>query len=147
MGIPPAGGRDGGGGTTGGGELRLPPPEHGSTVYCNHDYYGPVSGGGEKSGDKGVQVVARTGQGRCGGDAGMGLGGGTDGWRRRRRTGRMRRQNKSGEDNVEDVTLSTKSNYPLTYGTRLEHHRPIISTFGEPGGRIERERDTYIPKI
>ena len=34
MGTPPTGGRDGGGGTAGGGDLRLPPPEHGRTVFA-----------------------------------------------------------------------------------------------------------------
>ena len=33
VGIPPTGGRDGGGGTARGGDLRLPPSEHGRTVY------------------------------------------------------------------------------------------------------------------
>ena len=43
-------GRYGGGGIAGGGELRLPPPEHICTVYCDYDHYGTVSGGGAESG-------------------------------------------------------------------------------------------------
>ena len=77
--IPPSGGRDGGGGTAGCGDLRLPPPEHGHTVYYNQDHYGPVSGGGAENGSKDVQAVVVTGRGGCGGDADGGLGGGTYG--------------------------------------------------------------------
>ena len=43
LGLTPAGGCDGGGGFSGGGDLRLPPPEHSSAIYCNKDYYGNMS--------------------------------------------------------------------------------------------------------
>ena len=55
VGIPPAGVRDDGGVNAGGGDLHLPPIEQGCTVYCHQDHYGPVSGGGEETGSKGVQ--------------------------------------------------------------------------------------------
>ena len=56
--IPTSGGGggrvNGGGGPTGGVNIRRPPPEHSRTVHCDQDYYGPVSGGGVTSGNKGV---------------------------------------------------------------------------------------------
>ena len=44
-------------------------------------------------------------------------------------------------DNIENIALGTEPNAPLAYDPGLEHHQPIMSTFGEPGGRLERERD------
>ena len=79
--IPPAGISDGGGRTIEGGDLRLLPLEHGRTVYCNHEHYGPVSGGGEETGFKVVQAVVGTGRGGCGGYVDSGLGRGADGGR------------------------------------------------------------------
>ena len=79
MWIPPTGGHNGGSGTVGGGDLHLPPPEHGLTVHCDQDHYGPVSSGGAENGDKDTQAVTRTGRSGCGRDADNGLGGGTDG--------------------------------------------------------------------
>ena len=78
-GYTPNVGRYGGGGTAGGGDLRLPPPEHSRTVYRDKAHYGPVSGGGEEDGAKGVQAVVGTRQGGCGGYRYGSLGGGTDG--------------------------------------------------------------------
>ena len=69
MGIPPARRRDGEGRDAGGGYIHLPPPEHGLTVYCNLYHYGPASGGGAETEDKGVQAVMGTVQGGCGRDA------------------------------------------------------------------------------
>ena len=77
MEIPPAGGHNGGDETVGGGDLHLPPPEHSRTVQCKQAHYGPVSGSGAATGAMGIQVVAGTGQGVCGGDEDSGLGGGT----------------------------------------------------------------------
>ena len=62
MGIPPSGGSDGEVGTARGGYLRLPMPQQSRTVYCNHDHYGLVSGGGEEALAKGDQSVVRTGR-------------------------------------------------------------------------------------
>ena len=78
-GIPPAGGRDDRYGTAGGRYLRIPPPEHSCTVYCDQDHYGPVSNGGAEAGVKGNQTVVGAGRIGCGGYVYGGLGGGTDG--------------------------------------------------------------------
>ena len=52
------------------------------------------------------------------------------------------------EDNVANLTLGTEPNDTLSYALGLEHHQPIVSTLGDPGGRLEiereRERDGYI---
>ena len=77
--IPPAGGRDGGGRTAGGRDLRLPPPEHSQTVYCDQAQYGPVPGGGEETSAKGVQLLVGKLHSGYGGGADGGSGGGTDG--------------------------------------------------------------------
>ena len=62
MGIPPSGESDGGVGTARGGYLRLLMPQQSCTVYCNHDHYGLVSGGGAETLAKGDQLVVRTGR-------------------------------------------------------------------------------------
>ena len=77
--IALAGGRDGEGGTAGGGDIRLHPPYHDRTVYCDQEHHGPVYRGGAEAGAEGVQVVMGTGRAGCGGDADSGLGGGTVG--------------------------------------------------------------------
>ena len=41
----------------GGGYLRLPPPEHSFTVYCDQENYGPVSGGGAEAGATGGNKI------------------------------------------------------------------------------------------
>ena len=79
MGILLAGGRDGGGGTVVGGDLRLPPTEHGCTVYCDQVHYLPAYGGGAETRATGFQAVIGTWKGGFGKDADSGLGGGTDG--------------------------------------------------------------------
>ena len=61
MGISPAGIRNGVGNTAGGGYLRLAPPEHSSTAYCDQANYGPVSGGRAEARVKGDQAVVRAG--------------------------------------------------------------------------------------
>ena len=57
------------------------------------------------------------------------------------RMGQRRRQTKLGEDNVANVTLGTEPNSPLAFALGLEYHHPIMSTLGDPGGRLERERE------
>ena len=47
------------------------------------------------------------------------------------------------EDNVANVTLGTETNDCLAYDPGLERHRPIMSTLGEHGGRLEKEREKY----
>ena len=136
MEIPPAGGRDDGGSTAGDGDLRLPPPQHCHTVYCNQGHYEPVSGGGAETGATVLQAVVVSVQGGCGGDADGGLGcrtdigGGGDGrdrdiyilswW----------------EDNVANLTLGMDPNISLAYALRLERHHLIMGTLGENGGQL-----------
>ena len=57
MGLSPAGESDGGGGITREVDLRLPPPEHSRTVYCDQAHYGPVSDGGSEAWVKGGKAV------------------------------------------------------------------------------------------
>ena len=76
--LPPAGGCDGGVGLAGGGDLRLLPPEHNHTVYCDQANYGPVSGRESKAGAKGGNGMVGIGGFGFGGDAGGGPGGGAD---------------------------------------------------------------------
>ena len=45
------------------------------------------------------------------------------------------------EDNGSNITLGTDTNAPLAYNTGLEHHHTIMSTIGDPRGRLERERE------
>ena len=78
MGVFPTGGSDGRGGITVGGYLCLPPPEQILAVHCYQAHYGPVSGGGAKSGVEGVQVVLGAGRLGLGGEAKIILGGGMD---------------------------------------------------------------------
>ena len=93
-----------------------------------------------ETGATGVQVVMGTGRDGCGGDVDIGSGGrtegggGGDGW-----VGDGERLSR-WEDNVANLTVGTEPNAPLAYAPGLEHHHPIISTLGEPGGRLERER-------
>ena len=137
MGITPAGGSDGGSGTAGGRDLRLPAPEHGCTVHCDHTNCGPVSGRGAETRAKGIQLVVATGSGGCGRDTYGGLGGGTDVWG----GGDGQDRNRDGlnwwEDNVENINLGIEPNAPLVSVTGLEHHHPIMSMLGDPGGRLE----------
>ena len=39
--------------------------------------------------------------------------------------------------------LGTEHNTPLAYAAVIELHRPISSTIGEHGGRLERERERF----
>ena len=73
-------------------------------------------------------------------DWGGGGGGGGGGIRTRKR----RTQTKLGEDNVENLTLRTDPNAPLTYAPGLEHHHQIISTLGDTGGQLKIEREIEI---
>ena len=57
VGLPPTGGGDDRGGPTGSGDLCRPSPEHGRTIDCDQDHYGPVSGGGVTPGDEGAELV------------------------------------------------------------------------------------------
>ena len=47
------------------------------------------------------------------------------------------------DDNVANLTLGTEPNVPLAYAPGLEHHHPIMITLGDPGGRLERKRESY----
>ena len=47
------------------------------------------------------------------------------------------------EDNVTHMTLGTEPNHPLSYAMGLEHHHPIMSTLGDTGGRLDREREIW----
>ena len=134
VGIPPAGGRNVGSRTAGGEDLCLPLPYHGHTVHSDQAHYGPVSCGGAETRDKGIQAVVGTGRRGPGRDADGGLGGRTDGG-----GGGYGREvdgdvlNQWG-DNVANITLGTEPNATLAYAPGLEHHHPIVSTLGEPGG-------------
>ena len=76
MGLSLVEGRNVGGGISGGGDLRLPPPEHSFTVYCDQAHCVPVSGIGSEAGVKGDQAVVESVRTRCeGGGVGGGLGG------------------------------------------------------------------------
>ena len=55
--------------------------------------------------------------------------------------GQRRRQTKLGEDNVANITLGTEPNTPLAFALGLEYHHPIMSTLGDPRGRLERDRE------
>ena len=85
-------------------------------------------------------MLVETGRVGCGGDADGSLGGGKDGGgggvgrdKDRDRLSRL-------EDNVENVTLDMEPNDTPAYTLGLKHHQPIMSTLGEPGGRLESER-------
>ena len=133
MGIPHDGSRNGGGWNSGGVDLRLLPPEHSFTVYCNQDHYGPVSGGRAEAGVKGDQVVVGSGCIGCGLYADGGSGGRTN-----RGTGGYGRDGDGDrlswrDNNVSRATLRTRPNDPLDYVPGSEHHQPIISTLGDTG--------------
>ena len=92
-----------------------------------------MSIGGVEAGAKGVQSVAETGQGGCGGDEDVCSGGGTDGG-----GGGYGRDGDGDilsrwEGNVANLTLGTEPDDPLAYAPGLEHHHPIMSTLGETG--------------
>ena len=89
-------------------------------------------------GDQSVVGSVRIG---CGGDAngglvcrmdGEGVGDGRDG---------DRDVLSLWEDNVANVTLGTDPNSPFAYAPGLEHHHPNTSSLGDPGGRLNRERE------
>ena len=107
MGVSPAGGSDVGCSITGGGDLRLPPPKHSCTVYCDQAYYGLVSSGGEEDGVKGGQAVVVSGQFGPGGDADGDLGGGTNGGVGGDGQDRDRDELNRWEGNVANVILGT----------------------------------------
>ena len=115
MGLSPAGGSDGRGGVAGGGYLRLPPPEHIHTVYCDQAHCVIVSGVGADSGVEVGQAVVGAGRTGFGGYAvggsgvvmdGGGVGNGRDG---------DRDGLSQWEDNVAHITLGTEPNAPLAY--------------------------------
>ena len=54
----------------------------------------------------------------------------------RRQKGQRQRQTKSGEDNVENLTLGTYINDPLVYAPGLEHYHPIMITLGDNRGKL-----------
>ena len=80
----------------------------------------------------------------CGGDADGGLGGGKDGGGGEYIWDGYGYILSQWEDNVAKVTLSTEPNDTLDYALGLAHHHPIMSTIGEPGGRLEREIEIEI---
>ena len=58
------------------------------------------------------------------------------------------------EDKVANITLGTETNAPLDYAPGLDHHHPILSTLGDPGGRLYTEREIlffgaalYLPMV
>ena len=141
---PPRGG-DVGGGTAGGGDLSLLPTEHSRTVYFNLAHHVPVSGDRVEARVKGGQSVVGSVQNGFGGDLDgssggeMDGGGGGYGW-----DGDGDGLN-LWEDNVANATLGTEPNAPLAYATGLEHHHPIMSKLGDPGGRSYREIEVNYP--
>ena len=86
-------------------------------------------------------MVLVAGRIECGGDSHSGLGGGTDGEGGGDRQYGDTYRLSWWEDNVAQVNLGIESNSPLACAPGLEHHHPIMSTLGDPGGRLERERD------
>ena len=76
--LPPYGVCDDVGRVAGGGDLRLPPPEHSHTVYCNKAKYRPVFGGEMEARAEGDKEVVGTGRFGFGEDADSGSGGGKD---------------------------------------------------------------------
>ena len=140
MNISPTGGRYGGGGIAGGGYLRLPLPEHSLKVYCDQAHYGSVSGGGAEAGVKGGQAVVVARQTRFEGDVDGGSGSRTDGG-----GGGYGRDGYGDKDRlswwnniVAQVNLGAEPNPLLVSAPGLETHHPIMSAFGEPGGRLWR---------
>ena len=142
--IPHNGGSGGRGGTAGSAYLSLPPPEHSHIVHCDQTYYGHVSGGGADTTAMGVKKVVGIGLCGCVGDADA-RGGTVRGGERR--TGQIRDRLSWWEYHVSN--LGTEPNDHLVYALGLEHHHPIISTLGDPGRQLERERDeiTFNQKV
>ena len=105
-----------------------------------------MSSGGAEDGVEGDQSVVGAGRIGCGGDADGGPGGGAD------RGGGGDGWDGDGdriiwwEDNVAQVTLGTDPNDPLAYAPGLEHHHPIMSMIGDPGGKLERDIYIYLTK-
>ena len=141
MGLTPSGGGNGGGGISGGGEIRLQPPQHCSTVYCDQENYGPLSDGETEAGTKFGNRMVGTGNFGFGGDADGGLGGGTYGG------GGGDGQDGDGDGRlikwygtVSKKTLGTEPNAPLAYVTGLEPNHPIMSTLGAHGVHLYIDR-------
>ena len=107
MGLSPDVRHNDGGSIVGGGDLRLLPPKHSWKVYCDQDYYGLVSSGGEEDGVKGGQAVVVSGQFGPGGDADGDLGGGTNGGVGGDGQDRDRDELNRWEGNVANVILGT----------------------------------------
>ena len=100
-----------------------------------------MSSGGAESGVKGNQAAVVSGRIGCVRDVDSGLGGGTDRQGgRERRTGQRRIQKDWYEDNKAHATLGAEPNIPIPYSLVLEHHHPIMSTLGDPEGRLDRDR-------
>ena len=103
-----------------------------------------MSGGGEETGAKDIQAMVGTGKGGCGRDADGGSGGVMDGEGGGYRWDGYGDRFNQREDNVANITLGMDTNYTLSYTPGLEHHHPIMSTLGEPGGLLEREKYIHI---
>ena len=43
-----------------------------------------------------------------------------------------------GESNVSHIALGMEPNAPHAFASGLEHHHPIMSMLGDPGGLLER---------
>ena len=138
MGLPPAGIRDVGGGISGGVYLCLPLTENSRTFYCGYAHYGPVSSGIAEARVKVDQALVGAGHIGCGVDVDGVSGGGTDGGERGYGQEVYGYRLSRWEDNVAHVTLGVEPNAPLAYAPVLEHHHPIMSMIGYPGGRLER---------
>ena len=142
MGSPLSGGGNGGGGLAGGRYLRLPPPEHSCTVYFDQTNYGPVSDKKTEAGSKGGNKMVGTGRFGIGGvvdgvpGGGTDIGGGGDG-RERDSNGRLIKW----DDAVTIITLGTELKDPLAYDPGLELHHTSMSTLGDHGEQLERERE------
>ena len=67
---------------------------------------------------------------------GGGLGGRSDGGGVGEGRGENREILSRWEDNEAKLTLGMDPNDPLAYAPGLEHHHPIMSMLGEPGGRL-----------
>ena len=102
-----------------------------------------MSGGRAETLATGLKALVGVGRCGCGGDADGGLGGGTEGGGGREgRDGDGSRLNWWGYI-VAKLTLGKETNVPLAYAPVLEHHQLIMSTLGEPIGRLERDRETH----
>ena len=47
------------------------------------------------------------------------------------------------EDNVSNLTLGTEPKSSLAYALGFKHHHPNMSTLGDPGVWLERERVVF----